>query len=146
MPHATFTVDPDGFILDVMIGVTGKKLASLAAAGQALPRPVMLRGAIDTGSDVTCVNSQVLSGFGLKAVIRLSSTTVAGSVPANLFEVSFNIPCVGKLPAALLVLDHLQVMELVQTLQGIDVLIDRDVLRQMLFISDGPRDQFTLAD
>jgi hypothetical protein len=146
MPHATFTADPDGFILDVMVGLTGKDTVALQAAGQPVPRPVMLRGAIDSGSDVTCVNSQILKQLGLSFAARTSSQTVGGSIPANLFEVSFSNPCIGKLPAALLVLDHLQVMELVQTLQGIDVLVGRDVLRQVLFISDGPRNEFTLAD
>jgi hypothetical protein len=146
MPHVTLPAVPDGLIVQVMVGLNGTGTANLLAAGKPIPTPVLLRGAIDTGTDVTCVASQVLYGFGLTPIHRVTSTTAAGVIRARLYEVSFGIPRVGRLTAPLLVLDQLVVMELAQAPAGVDVLIGRDVLRQLLMISDGPRDEFTLAD
>src|SRR5262249_29486287 len=109
MPHITFTIEPDGVIVRVMVGVTGKDTAALVAAGQPVPRPVLLRAAIDTGTDVTMVSSAVLNQFGLTVVSQLSSTTVGGTILANLFEVSLTVPPWGHLTAALLVFDYLEV-------------------------------------
>jgi hypothetical protein len=136
----------DGMIVEVLIGLCGKDMTALLAAGQPVPAPVRLRAAIDTGTNITCVNSQTLLHFGLPQVHQSTSTTVGGTIPAFLYEVSFGIPQMGQLTGPLLVIEYLVVMELAQSTDGIDVLIGRDVLRELLVFSDGPRDEFTLAD
>jgi hypothetical protein len=146
MPHITFTVEPDGVIIRVVVGVTGARTAALLAAGQVPPRPVLLRGVIDTGTDVTAVASAALQQLGLVRVRRLSSHTAGGTIIANIFELSLTVPPWGHLTAALLVFDHLEVMELVQAPPNIDVLVGRDVLAQALMVYDGRRGECTLAD
>jgi hypothetical protein len=146
MAHVTLPIDAEGYIVEVMVGLNGAGTAKLLAAGQPVPAPILLRGAIDSGTDVTCVDAQVLNRFGLSPIHQLTSTTAAGVIPANLYEVSFGIPRVGRLTAPLLVLDQLVVMELMQAPQGIAVLVGRDVLGHLLMITDGPRAEFTLAD
>jgi hypothetical protein len=146
MPHVTLPIDPDGYIVEVMVGLNGAATANLLAAGQPIPAPLLLRGAIDSGTDVTCVDVQVLNRFGLSPFHRLSSTTAAGVITASLYEVSFSIPRIGRLTAPLMVLDQLVVMELSQAPQGIPVLVGRDVLEHLMMITDGPRAEFTLAD
>ncbi len=145
MPHVTLPVVPDGLIVEVLIGLTGKDTVALLAAGKPVLRPILLRGTIDTGSDVTCVASAILNQLGLTSILQLTSNTVGG-LHHGRSEVSFGIPRTGRLTGPLLVIEHLEVMELVQAPQGIDVLVGRDVLRQMLTIYAGPRDEFTLSD
>jgi hypothetical protein len=146
MPHFTLPIVADGLILNVMIGLTGRDTVSRLSTGKPIPAPVLLRSAIDTGTDITCVNAQFLKGLGLTFVQQLSSTTVAGVIPVDLFDISFSIPPTGRLTAPLLVLEQLRVMELVHSTPGIDVLVGRDVMHELLMISDGPRDEFTLGD
>jgi hypothetical protein len=146
MPHVTLPIASDGFIVQVMVGLNGAGTAKLLAAGQPIPAPILLRGAIDSGTDVTCVDSQVLKRLGLSLIRQMTSTTAAGVITADLFEVSFGIPRTGSLTAPLLVLDQLIVMALVQAPPGIAVLVGRDVLGHLLMIADGPREEFTLAD
>jgi hypothetical protein len=59
--------------------------------------------------------------------------------------VSLSIPSAAQ-TGPLLVLDRLLVMGLPTPLAGIDVLLGRDVADQLLFILDGPRQEFTIAD
>ncbi len=146
MPHLTLALTSDGLEMAVMIGLTGKDIADLVATGQPVPRPILLRGVIDTGTNITVVAAAALSPFGLLPMGSGMAHTVSGSQPARLFEVSFSIPAVGRLTAPFLVLDRLEVMEWTAPPSGIEVLIGRDVLADLLTILDGPRQQFTLGD
>jgi hypothetical protein len=147
MPHATFPVTQDGFLLPVVIGLTGLATRNLMSAGQPVPRPILLQGEIDTGSNITCVAARVLSQLGLSAASGSHTTqTVAGSHAARLFEVSLGIPAVGALKSSLLVLEHLWVMEWTPPSPVTEVLIGRDVLPHLLMVIDGPRQEFTLGD
>jgi hypothetical protein len=147
MPHFTLSVTQDGLIVPVMVGLTGKDTTALVSLGQPVPRPVRLQGEIDTGSNITCVSARALSQLGLTVASSAHRThTVGGIQPANLFEVSLSIPPVGAMKAALLVLEHLWVMEWVSPPPGSEVLVGRDVLPHLLMLLDGPRMEFTLAD
>jgi hypothetical protein len=146
MPHITFPVDPDGLLLDVMVGLTGKDTVAVMAAGQPLPRPLLLRGEIDNGSNITGVAARVLQHFALVSVQRTTSHSTAGTFPVDVYEASFSVPQQGSLTGPLLVLEHLHVMEWLHPPAGSEVLVGRDVLRHLLMIHDGPRDEFTLGD
>jgi hypothetical protein len=146
MPHATLSVTSDGYVLPVVVGWTGQETAKLLAAGQPVPKPIQLQGEIDTGSNITCIVGSALARLGLTATSSHTTHTVAGPHRVQLFEVSFGIPCIGALQGALLVLDHLVVMEWTSPPPGIEALVGRDVLDHLLMLLDGPRQQFTLAD
>jgi hypothetical protein len=146
MPHLTLPVDPDGLVLNVMVGLPGKATAALLAAGQAIPRPLLLRGQIDNGSDITCIAARVVQHFGLPIIQTTTSHTTGGMIQVNLFEISFSIPQQGTLSGPLLVLEHLPVMEWANPPANIEVLAGLDVLKHLLMIHDGQRDEFTLSD
>ena len=118
MPHITFPIDPAGLLLNVMVGLDGGRTASLVAAGQAVPRPLLLRGEIDNGSNITCVAARVLQQFGLPRRYSTTTTTPAGTFHANVFEVSFSITPQGTLTVPLLVLEHLEVVEWLHPQRG----------------------------
>jgi hypothetical protein len=147
MPHATFPVTQDGYLVPVVVGLTGKDATALLSAGQPAPKPLLLQGEIDTGTNITCVSARALTHLALTPASTSHSTrTVGGSLPVRLFEVSLSIPLTGRLQASLLVLDQLVVMEWSAPLPGNEVLIGRDVLPHLLALLDGPRNEFTLAD
>jgi hypothetical protein len=147
MPHVTLPVTPDGYLLPVVIGLSGQDSADLVAAAQPVPRPVLVQGEIDTGTNITCVAARVLNQLGLTAASTGHTTqTVGGTAQAQLFHVSLSIPPIGALQASLLVLDFLWVMAWTPPSPGSEVLVGRDVLPHLVTLLDGPRKEFTLFD
>jgi hypothetical protein len=147
MPHFTLTCTPDGYELTVVIGLTGAGTAKLVASGSPLPRPVQIRGVIDSGSDVSCISSRIVAQLGLLLFAQDTTQTAAGPASVNLYEASLSLPRPGITPPSLLlILPQLVVMELPNLSTGIEALVGRDVLAHLLFFSDGPRGEFTLAD
>jgi hypothetical protein len=145
MPHLTFSIKGIEYTLDVLIGVDGKTMAGLQAAGQPIPAPVRARGQIDTGTDVTAVAPQVLQQLGLVPVGSASTQTAGGPVSVNVFEVSLTVSGPGGAAGPMLVRPNLLVTELATPLPNIDVLIGLDILSECLVVLDGPGRQFTLA-
>jgi hypothetical protein len=147
MPHITFLVDVDGLSLAVMIGLNGQKSFRLVSLGQPVPAPLLVRGIIDTGSDVTCVAAQVLRQLPLICQGHRTTQTVAGSVQVDLFDVSLTVLNPRQPTQPLLVLDQLTCMELPQPpSSSVDALVGLDVVLQLLLVLDGGRKEFLLAD
>jgi hypothetical protein len=140
MPIATLPSGPDGYVLDVLVGLPGTTTAALVAAGQSVPAPLAVRGALDSGSNITCVAAPLLQRLALPLLAQSSTQTLGGGLPVNLFEVSLSL-----LSPARVLFTHpqLTVMETTQILPY--VLIGRDILAEGLFIADGPGQRFTLA-
>lgn len=145
MQELKFPITPDGMICDVLIGLNGQTTKSLVSARQAISPPVPCRGLIDTGSDVTCVGSAVLRRLGLIAPIaKTTTTTISGTVPVDLFEVSRNILNLAASQGPMLVFSDLLVMELTGSVPKLDVLIGMDALLTTRLLLDGPNKEFSL--
>lgn len=145
MARLTFPVQSDGLICDVLIGLDGKATAAKAASGQPILAPVLCRGMVDTGTDVTCVAPAVLRKLALTVPVgkaRTGSTT--GSAPVDLFEASVNVLDLRNPSGPKLLLPDVLVMELPNPLMNLDVLIDLDVLLTARLFLDGPGRVFTL--
>jgi hypothetical protein len=64
MGQLTFPIVPDGLVVDALVNLEAAVLLPLRAAGQACS-PVLGRGLIDTGSDVSGVASTILQQLGV---------------------------------------------------------------------------------
>jgi hypothetical protein len=129
-----------------MVGVDGPTTASLAAAGQPVPSPQLIRALIDTGTDATGIDAQVLSRLHLTPFQQSSTQTLAGRLRVSLFQVSLSIPQTARAAPPLSVLDQLIVMALPSPPPGIDALLGLDVLDRLLLIFDGPNGELIVAD
>jgi hypothetical protein len=141
-------LDPtsDGLTLDVLIGLPRTRMRRLQRAGLPIPRLLTVRGIIDNGTNVTCVPSRVVAHFGLRPSVTSSTTTAAGPAPADLYRVSLSLSASLGTSPLMFIQPNLLVMELMMPLPGnIEVLVGRDILDACLFVSDGPRRQFTLS-
>lgn len=144
MPSLTFPVTPDGLAVPVWIGLSGKAMVSLRAAGQAIPAPLMARGLLDTGSTVTAIAKWVFQGLSIPVAGTGMTQTAAGPVAVNLYEVSLGITDPNLPGAPMLTCPDLLASELAAGLPDVDVLVGLDVLLGCRLTLDGPARWFTL--
>src|SRR5579884_3075267 len=107
MPHLSISRAPEGWILPLTVGVKGATTALLAAAGQPIPPPQLIRGLIDTGTDVTGISPAVLARLQLGPIRHHSTQALSGQVAVRLYEISLTIPGTGPPARPLMVLDRL---------------------------------------
>src|SRR5262245_60524398 len=112
MPKLVFPVLPDGLLVDVVIGLDGDTIAAQIAAGQAVTAPVLTRGEIDTGTNVTAVSASILRRLGVPVQYQTTTQTIAGQMSANVFKVSLGIRNLADPSGTQLVETKLTVMEL----------------------------------
>ena len=144
MPTLTFAVQPDGLIVDVMIGPDASTCIDLKQAGQPIPRPLRVRGVMDTATDLTAVAPRVLQALGLSAIGHARTSTAGGQINVGVYEISLSIlPPTGS--AAMFTASQLVVTELIHAAPGIEVLVGLDVILQGVFNVDGPARIFTFT-
>ena len=145
MPQLVYPIDPDGLLVDVVVGLRGLTTARQLAAGQPITAPLRARGAIDTGTDVTAVSAALLQRLGVASSNKKTTQTVSGQLTVQMFVVSVGVTNFGDPAAPGLVEPDLTVMELVTVLpRAIEVLIGLDILRSCKFLLDGPAGWFSL--
>jgi hypothetical protein len=141
MPILTLPSGPDGYVLDVLVGLPGSRTAALVAAGQSVSIPLAGRGTVDCGTNISGVAASLLQRLGLTVLTQSSTQTIAGSLTVNLFEVSLSLIGPG---GVLFTHPQLTVMELPHAAAD-EVLIGRDILDAGLLVGHGPGQSFTLA-
>jgi hypothetical protein len=140
----TFPVQPDGLVVDVMIGLDAGNSQALQRLGQPIPRPVRARGVVDTATDLTAVAPAVLQALGLSSSQSAHIHTAGGLVQVKVYDISLSIlPPPGSAP--LLTVPQLTASELIHAAPTVEVLIGLDVLLQVVFHLDGPGRVFTLT-
>ncbi len=144
MPQINFTLSPDGLLLPALLGLDASAMQDLQAQGQPLPRPLQVRGQIDTGSLVTGVGPAVLAALGASSVGASRTQTASGLVVVQLYRISFTIyEPTGQSNATLSRTSWL-VTNLPQDLPDIEVLFGMDLVRQLNLNVQGPAGEFTL--
>jgi hypothetical protein len=144
MPHLNFALSPDGMVLQAMIGLNGPDSAALIHAGQPIPSPIHVRALVDPGSDRTGVAPHVFQLLRLGPVGYGTSQTAGGSFQVSLYRVSLSVSDPRGRANAMMTMPNLLVSELPVPLP-FDALIGLDVLRECLFVLDGPGQQFILG-
>ena len=80
MSKVVFPVLRDGLLVDVVIGLDRPAMLAQLSPGQLITAPVLARGEIDTGSNVTAVSSAILHRLGIAAQYRTTTQIAAGGV------------------------------------------------------------------
>jgi hypothetical protein len=147
MPVIKGPIQAEGALVDVELGWSASRVRQLRAALRPVPSPVRAKALLDTGAEMTCVDSPLIQMLGLPF-----GGTVTANVPAHggvqflaIHDASLIIfhPS-GNPPDNLLVRD-LSVLDLSLAALGYQVLIGRDVLAKCRFAYDGPKSRFRLA-
>ncbi len=145
MPHFTLPVSPDGYLLQILLGLRATDMAALQAAGQPIPAPLHARALLDTGTDRTAVSTSLLRQMGVLAFGSVETHTAGGPVTVDLYRVSLSVPSpAGGIDPALAHPEWV-VTEFLHAPPNIDVLIGLDLAEKWLLILDGPGQRFTLC-
>jgi hypothetical protein len=131
----------------VALGWSAANVRQLRAALRPVPPPVDVQALVDSGAQVTCIDSTVvqtlglpLGGFTLANIPASSGLTLGVQHDASLTILHPS----GNAPLNL-VLPDIPVLELAIGMLGYQALIGRDVLDCCRFVYHGPRGKFQLA-
>jgi hypothetical protein len=145
MPQLTFPIQPDGLLVQVLIGHSANDLIALQAAGRPLPRPTLCRGLLDTGTDMTAVVPRVITSLGVPPLTRATTTTPQGQVRVDVYEISMSVVDLTTPGATSLVRSIWRVTCLPTDLADLDVLVGMDLIRQIDLFVSGPGGTFSLT-
>jgi hypothetical protein len=150
MHTLTTAIDPEGPLINVLIGLAASDVFSLRKAGRPVPPPHALRALVDTGADVSCVDPFVLNtviAAGIQPNRFLYTNVLAAGGVTLLPEYLVNLSLVHPSgdPHTNMVLRDQPVLEQRLGSVGYHAVLGRDVLTHCVLVYDGPSNQFILA-
>jgi hypothetical protein len=145
MPHFTFPRGPEGYELDVVIGLSASDVLSLQTAGQPIPPFFHARALLDTATDMTAVAPRLLQPLGCPRLGQASTRTAGGIIKVDLYEISLAISAPTGPSSDDLVQSQWRVTDFLHAPPQMDVLLGLDFADRYLLILDGPRRFFTLG-
>ena len=80
MPQFTASLTTEGLELLVMIGLCSSDMKQLQAASAPVPRPPVVTGIIDTGSNCCCISARVAGLLGTVPIAQTTTQTAGGTV------------------------------------------------------------------
>ena len=148
MAQFTLQLDPaNGPVVTAVVGVSVPRADALLSAGRAVPAGISIRALVDTGASSSCVDPGGLAQLELSATSTGAVHTAStGDAPHAVpqYDVSVITPGVGPHHVPLAI-GAVPVLATELSLQGIDALIGRDILKDCILIYNGSVRQFTLA-
>ena len=132
MSRLTFPFTLDGLQVDVLIGVDSGTASTLAAAGQAIPRPIQGRAIIDTGTTRTVVLPRLLTRSGIQPWGSAQTITGGGPITVNQFLISLTVFDVGGLSQDTFFRGAWPVTDLPYNLPDVDVLLGLDFIHEVV--------------
>jgi hypothetical protein len=146
MAQLRFKISGAGLEVPVWMGLTSESMNDLIAAGQPVPAPILARGLLDTGSDLTAVEPSILRRLGAPRAGMATTQTASGSIRVPLYRISLGITDPSQPPGSPWVTQpDLLVTELAAALPGLDVLVGLDVLLECTLVLHGRAREFTLS-
>jgi hypothetical protein len=137
----------EGALIDLRVSWSANQARSLRLARQPVPPPVDTRALVDTGAEVTCVDSSLVQQLGLPlAQVALANVPAVGGLMAGAhYHAGLTVIHPSGDPHQDLVFQTLLILELSLAGLGYQALLGRDVLDRCDFLYAGRRQRFTLA-
>ena len=133
--------------MDVLVGWSAVDVQKLRVALRPVPPDVRTRALLDTGAEITCVDSAVIQTLGVPVggYSQANLPAHGGASFLALYDVSLTIPHPSGNPRDSLLVRDLKVLEISLAPLGYEMLIGRDVLSRCRFLFNGTANRFTLA-
>jgi len=139
-------IEPEGALVDVLIGLSGTELHRLRLASSPIPAAVQLRGVLDTGAECTCIDLQAAGPLTLpvEGITLVNAPALGGLTASTQYDAGLTSLHPSGNPS-----DHLVSVDLVVADQPLgvlayQVLIGRDVLARCAFLYNGMTGKFSL--
>jgi hypothetical protein len=148
MPTVTDSLGAKGALIRVEVGVSDKQRIQLFAAYKPIPPPQTMTALIDTGAEITCLDSRMVRRLGLNAIrgtYAINAPALSGLTFAQFFDLRLTVIHPSGNPADGLVLPNLVVAEMPLNALGFDILFGRDVLALCDFNYLGRAGTFVLS-
>lgn len=146
MPTIKGRVRAEGGLVKVAIGWSRARAARLRLALRPVPSPIEVMALLDTGAEVSCLDSKLIEELELPF-----GGAVLANVPAfpdvtlgSVYNGSLTILHPSGRRKENLTIPNLSLLELPLGLLGYQAIIGRDVLARCLFQYNGVRHRFTL--
>lgn len=146
MPLLHGSILAEGAIVEVQLGLSLQEIRRLRKLGRPVPQPVLLKGMLDTGADVTCADPQSLANLPLPAsgAIITHSPALGGQAATLLHDSGIRLVHPSGDPRQDYVVEDLLLAEMPLGVLGYEMLVGRDVLDHCRFVYDGKAGQFEL--
>lgn len=124
----------NGAILQVSVSVP-----SAYAQGGGTGQPMTLTAMIDSGASISCIMTDKAQAIGLPQVSQTQLGGVGGMTMAPVYGAALNLTQFG------VNVDPVQIAGVSNPLPGVDMLVGRDILKNLIFTYKGSEGAFTLA-
>lgn len=147
MPVLTAPLQHEGPMVDVALGWSDARARQLRLALRPVPQPVTTRALIDTGAEMTCVDTGLVRALGLPAGMTVPVTLPAhgGWMLSSVYPASLTVVHPSGNTRDNLLLRDLSVLDAPLAALGYQALIGRDVLARCRFLYNGRDDRFRLS-
>lgn len=125
----------NGAILQVSVSVP-----SAYAQGGGAGQPQTLTAMIDSGASISCITTQKAQAIGLPQVSQTQLGGVGGMTMAPVYGAALNLTQFG------VNVDPVQIAGVSNPLPNVDMLIGRDILKNLVFTYHGAQGAFTLSN
>ena len=147
MPILTAALAPSGALVEVLIGLSTTSIRALRAALRPIPPPISVHALIDTGAEVTGVDSGLLQTLALpqRNFVLANLPAHGGLAISHWHDAGVTIVHPSGKRQDNLVMRSLAVLALPLAALGYQAVIGRDVLARCHFLYSGPRNRFRLS-
>jgi len=149
MNSTVIALQPLGALIKVAVGLSSQQAQLQRQAGRAVPPPAVIPALIDTGAEVSAVDSAVLNPFyplGIRPLrFVFVNTSGLGTGPLPEYSVSLSIGTTPGSHRAALTLRNQAMLAHDLAPLGYQAILGRDVLSHCLLVYDGPGQAVTLA-
>jgi len=147
MPVVSGTLQAEGALLAIVLGWGVARAQKLRAALRPVPPPAHIRAVIDTGAEITCVDSTLVQSLGLPfgGTVLVNLPAHGGVTAGAMHDASLTVVHPSGNARNDLVVQNLTVLEVSLASLGYEVLLGRDVLAGCRFFYHGPKGRFQLA-
>jgi hypothetical protein len=137
----------EGALVEVQACWSAGQARRLRQAQRPVPPALDVRALLDTGAEITCLDTVVVQQLGLPlAQLALANVPALGGLWAGAhYHASVTVVHSSSDPALALVIQNMLILEVPLAGLGYQALLGRDVLDRCDFIYAGRRQRFTLA-
>jgi hypothetical protein len=140
-------LQPEGALVEVQVGWSAGQARQLRQAQRPVPPALDARALLDTGAEITCLDTVLVQQLGLPlAQLALANVPALGGLRAGAhYHASVTVVHSSGDPGQALVFKNLLVLEVPLAGLGYQTLLGRDVLDHCDFLYAGRRQRFSLT-